>query len=87
MAFNPFIGRDQAWLELRLRETQDELATGKSTIGGGLGEATFSRIMTVGPTERLNLILRALNRLDPTAYPIDDITSPRRTVATYSGPR
>jgi hypothetical protein len=87
VAFNPFIGRDQAWLEERLRDTQDEIAGGMSTISGGLGEAQFGRIMTIGPTQRLTLLLQALNSLDPTTYPIDDITVPTRTVMTYQGPR
>lgn len=85
MAFNPFIGRDQRWLEERLRDAQDEIATGMSTISGGLGEAQFGRIMSVGPMERMKLILQALNKLNPTAYPIDDITAPTRTVAQFTG--
>lgn len=84
MAFNPFIGRDQGWLEARLRETQDELGSGKSTISSSLGEASFGKIMTIGPMERLKLILAALNRLNPTAYPIDSVTAPTRTIATFT---
>lgn len=74
-------------MEERLQETQTELATGMSTISGGLGEASWGRIMTIGPMERMNLLLQALNKLDPATYPIDAITSPRRTVMTYAGPR
>lgn len=85
MAFNPFIGRDQAWLEARLQETQDELGSGKSTINASLSEASFGKIMTIGPMERMKMILAALNRLNPTLYPIDQISAPTRTIATFTG--
>ena len=86
MAFNPFIGRDQAWLESALRKTQDELASGMSAISGGIEGVQFGNIMTIGPTQRLTLLLQALNKLDPDTYPIDDITISTRTVMTYRGP-
>lgn len=85
MPFNPFIGRDQAWLEARLVEAQDEMASGKSTISANLGEASFGRIMTVGPMERMKMILAALNLLNPTKYPIEQISAPTRTTATFTG--
>ncbi len=87
MAFNAFIGLDQATLEQALLDTQKEILTGKSNIGGTLREVSYSKIMTIGPTQRLAMILRALNLLDPEAYPIYDVSIPTRTIATYSGPR
>ena len=85
MAFNPFIGRDQAWLETALRRTQDELASGMSAISGGIDGVQFGNIMTIGPTQRLTLLLQALNRLDPATYPVDSTIIPTRTVITYRG--
>lgn len=85
MAFNPFIGQTEQWLVEKLRETQEELAGGKSTIGGNMGEVGFSKIMTIGPMQRLQMILAALNLLNPTAYPIDSSSVPRSTVGTFSG--
>lgn len=85
MAFNPFIGRNKEWLLQKLAEAQDELAGGMSTISGGLGEANFGKIMTVGPAERIQLIMRALNLIDPVGFPIDATSAPRRTVATFRG--
>ena len=51
MPFNPFIGRDQTWLEAQLRSAQDELASGKSAISGQMGEVTFGNAMTIGPAQ------------------------------------
>lgn len=85
MAFNPFIGRDQKWLEDKLKEAQDELGSGMSAISGSLGEVSFGNVMTMGPMKRVELILAALNRIDPTSYPIDSVSVPTRTVMTYRG--
>ena len=85
MARNVFIGWSQAELESALKAAQMELATGKSTISANLGEASYSKIMTVGPDTRIGLITAALNRLDPIAYPIDDVSVPTRTLGTFAG--
>jgi len=85
MALNPFIGRDRAWLEERLRETQDELGSGMSATSGNLAEVSFGAIMTIGPMKRLEFLLAALNRIDPVTYPADATTVPTRTIATFSG--
>lgn len=87
MARNRFIGWSQAELEAALKDAQVELATGKSTISANLGEASYSKIMTVGPDTRIGLIMAALNRLDPITYPIDSVSVPTRTIATFSGLR
>ena len=84
MPFNPFIGQTQPWLEAQLRAAQEELATGKSAISGQLSEVSFGNAMTVGPAQRIKMILRELNRLDPTRYPIDEVSAPTRTVATFN---
>lgn len=87
MAQNPFIGRDRSWLEAKLREAQDELASGKSSISGGMADVSFGKIMTVGPQKRIDQLYWALNRIDPATYPIDQIASATRTTAIYRGPR
>lgn len=85
MALNLFIGMSQADLEAALKATQKELLTGKSTISANLGEASYSKIMTIGPMERLKMILGALNLLDPILYPIDSVSVPTRTLGTFAG--
>lgn len=85
MAFNMFIGRERAELEEALRAAQDELLNGRSTVSGSLAETSFQDAMTVGPAQRIKMIGEALNRIDPTSYPIGDTFIPTRTVATYSG--
>lgn len=84
MPFNPFIGQTRTWLETQLRAAQEELATGKSVISGQLGEVSFGNAMTIGPAQRIKMILRELNRLDPTRYPIDEVSAPTHTVATFN---
>lgn len=85
MPFNPFIGQTQPWLETQLRAAQEELSTGKSAISGQLGEVSFGNAMTIGPAQRIKMILRQLNRLDPTSYPIDEASMPTSTSATFTG--
>lgn len=86
MAWNIFIGKSQAWLEEQLAAAQEELATGKTTIAGGVGEVNYQKLLTVGPTQRIAMILAALNKIAPATYPIDDVTIPKRTAATFTGP-
>ena len=86
MAWNPFIGKTQAWLETQLEAAQEELATGKTTISGGVGEVNYQKLLTIGPTQRIAMILAALNKIAPATYPIDDVTIPKRTAATFTGP-
>jgi hypothetical protein len=87
MPFNPFIGQTQPWLESQLRSAQEELATGKSAISGQLGEVSFGNAMTIGPAQRIKMILRQLNKLDPTGYPINEVSAPTTTTATFAGPQ
>ena len=86
MASNPFIGLDRATLEKARLQAQKELLSGMSAISGGIEGVQFGNIMTIGPKVRLDMILAALHVIDPVAYPINDITSPTRTVMTYRGP-
>ena len=87
MAYNPFIGQDQAWLEKALKQAQDELATGKSSISGAIEGVSWSKIMTIGPTQRIAMILGILSRMDPVKYPAADVQLPTRTIMTYGGAR
>ena len=84
VAYNPFVGKTQAWLEARLEEAQADLAAGKSTVSAGEGNVQFSKLVHQSPSERIAMLLRALNVLDPTTYPLSNITRVTRTVAVYS---
>ena len=79
-----FKGRSRAWLEAARDAAEEELSKGKTTISGGLGEVNYSAALTVGPTQRLKHLLYALNQIAPADYPIDDISVPTRTFATFN---
>ena len=85
MPFNPFIGQPKSWLEDQLRAAQQELVTGKSAISGQLGEVSFGNAMTIGPAQRIKLILRHVILLDTTRYQMDDVTAPSSTIAIFTG--
>lgn len=78
MAFNPFIGWTKSDLETQLRSAQEELASGKQITSSSVGDASFTLQSEMGVRQRIELILRALNRLDPVTYPIDQIVSVNR---------
>ena len=71
MAFNPFIGMLQADLETALAAAQQDLLAGKSTIAAQSGSVGVKSQIAISPQRRVELILRALNLLNPGEYPID----------------
>lgn len=85
MAYNEYIGKDQAWLEKMLDQAHQEDGSGMSAISGGIDGVTFANIMTSGPNSRIAKLYRALNKLDPVKYSINEITAPTRTVSSYRG--
>jgi hypothetical protein len=74
MAYNPFIGWSQADLESELELAQTDLAQGKTTTQAGDGNVMVKSQISARPEVRVEIILRALNRIAPTLYPIGDIT-------------
>lgn len=80
MAFNPFVGKTVAeLLEIRSK-IQDEIATGSQLQSASAGDVQSSRIIQIGPMERLRMVQLALYRLNPDAYPLSDVPQ-RRAVA------
>ena len=84
MAYNPFVGKTQVWLEAELAKAQDDLASGSSTVSGGEGTVQFSRVLHQSPGARIEMILRALNVLAPNTYPLTSITRATRSVGVIS---
>ncbi len=76
---NPFIGWTQTQLETALRDAQDDLAAGKTITGAGAGDTRFDNQVSLDPQKRIELLLRALNLLDPVTYPASQITRVTRT--------
>jgi hypothetical protein len=84
MAFNPFIGWSQEDLLEALTAAQEDLAAGKSTTRVGAGDANVESRMDKSPEARIELLYRALNLLDSTRYPIDQISRISITKAAFS---
>lgn len=84
MAYNPFIGWSQADLETELRKCQEELAAGSQLVSAGAGDVNSTRLAREDAGSRIAIILRALNKLDPDTYPLNQITRPTRTVAMFT---
>lgn len=76
MSLNRFLG--PAWtkarLEAELAQVQADIAAGKQTIDGRSGEAMIRSLPDMSLDTRYRQILKALHILDPTTYPIEDIT-------------
>lgn len=81
MAWNPFVGRTQVWLEAELAKAQAELAAGKTRNGAGEGTVNWQSLVQQSPSTRIEQLLRALNILDPTTYPLDSVTRVTRTAS------
>jgi hypothetical protein len=85
MAFNPFLGWSVEDLLRELRSAQEDLAAGASITRAGASDATSEQRIDKSPEERIRIILRALNRIDPDTYPIADITPTDRTRIVFNG--
>ena len=86
MALNYFLGWAKKDLEAALRLAQEDLAAGKDTTSAGAGDAHVSSKIEMTPQARIEMILKALNVLDPETYPIDQITAIRQARVAFSAP-
>ncbi len=84
MALNYFIGWSQGDLEAELRAAQEDLAAGKVLTQNRAGEAGSSSQVDQSAQQRIQLILKALNLLDPETYPLDQVTAVTTTRACFS---
>jgi hypothetical protein len=71
MAYNPFIGRDLAWLELNIQQAQDDLAAGKNIMSVSSGDVHKGERIEKSIESRLRLLLAAASLKDPDKYPPD----------------
>lgn len=85
MGFNPLIGWTQAELETELEALQTALVAGGTVTSAGTGSVNWSMERETGLRERIEMVLRALNALDPTTYPIESCL--RITATTFSQPQ
>ena len=78
MAINYFVGWSQQELVEELVAAQEDLAAGKATVraesGGEGGGVRIQSQMDISAVSRIELLLQALNRIDPVTYPADQIS-------------
>tara|TARA_S200002703_G_scaffold117643_3_gene103314 strand:- start:4405 stop:4659 length:255 start_codon:yes stop_codon:yes gene_type:complete len=80
---NPFIGKNQSWLETELAHCQDELSSGKVRIEVD-SDGVAVKHQSMGSIEyRIELILRRLHTIDPVTYPASDTLRINRTSARF----
>lgn len=84
MALNYFIGWSVEELEAELRLAQEDLAAGKATISAGAGDANTASRVDKSAEARIEMILKALNLLDPERYPSASITRITRTTVSFA---
>lgn len=84
MAFNPYLGRSQDQLEADLAKAQADLAAGKQVIRADVPGISVYNQVEITILERIRQILRALNVLAPSQYPLDQITPTRATRAIFN---
>lgn len=83
MAYRHFPGKTEAWLEAALSTLADQEASGRITTTAGEGTIQYSKLVVEGIATRKRKILHDLNILNPTDYPIDDVSLPTRTVSRF----
>lgn len=83
MAINYFIGWSVAELEAELRLAQEDLAAGKSITNSGAGDASMASRIDKSSEARIEMILKALNALDPEKYPIAQTARITMTKASF----
>jgi len=83
VAIDYFIGWNQQDLETELRAAQEDLASGKATIAARGGDSSVGSQVDMSAQERIKLILKALNAIDPDTYPIASITAITRSRACF----
>lgn len=66
---NYFIGKTQAQLETALASAQADLLAGSAVMQAAAGDASTQLRIEYDTKNRIELILAALNALDPVTYP------------------
>lgn len=84
MAFNPFIGRDQSWLETQLELAQNDFAAGKTMTAVNAGDTGNSKQVQMSPQQRIEYLLAALSILDPATYPPASVRRDSITRVTFT---
>lgn len=84
MAFNYFIGWTEKDLQAALRLAQEDLAAGKTTSHASASGVAKESTVQMSPGARIQMIGRALNRIDPVRYPLDQVTEISEVQVAFS---
>ena len=84
MAINYFMGWTESELLEELVAAQEDLAAGKSTTEARAGEVGNRSQVEQSAQQRIKLLLKALNAINPTDYPIDQVTAVTATRVCFS---
>lgn len=84
MAFNAYLGKSQQWLESQLALAQADLAAGKTVTRANSDVIGVQNELGLSTTERIRLLLAALNKLDPETYPADQVSPATQTRAVLN---
>jgi thiamine biosynthesis lipoprotein ApbE len=83
MGINYFIGREEPWLLEKLNALQEELAAGNTVTEVTTGDHSTRAQVQVNLERAIEMVLAALNRLNPTLYPNSDVVRITRTTPRY----
>jgi hypothetical protein len=86
MAINYFKGWSREQLEAALKDAQEDLAAGKSTVSAGAGDANSSSKIDKSAEERIKMLLRALHDEAPEDYPLEEVTATNETRIAFTRP-
>ena len=84
MGLNYFIGWSREKLETALASAQEDLAAGASIESAGSGDVNSRNKTELSPQERIKMILKALNLLDPEKYPASSAVAITRTRINFA---
>lgn len=80
---NYFINRDEPWLVEKLGALQEELAAGNTVTEVTTGDHSTRAQVQVNLERAIEMVLAALNRLNPTTYPASSVVRSTRTTPQY----
>lgn len=83
MAYDPFIGRSQAWLEDQLKLAQNDLAFGKTVTSVTAGDVSNGKQVQATAEKRIAILLAALRLRDPEKYPSVDVIRPTEALVSF----
>ncbi len=82
---NPFVGWTEDELLAQRRKIQLEIADGGMLTQSSEGDVSASVLVTSGPVARLRMVMLALYRINPDAYPMADIPKTRSVAIMGQG--